>query len=59
MKSFPVRGTRGLSLRVQANNVLNTPNWGTIDTTVNSPTFGQVLSVRSMRSMQIVARVMF
>jgi trimeric autotransporter adhesin len=59
MKNFAVRGTRGVSLRVQANNVLNTPVWGSIGTTVNSPTFGQVTSVRSMRSVQFVLRMNF
>ncbi len=59
MKNFAVRGTRGVSLRVQANNVLNTPVWGSIGTTVNSPTFGQVTSIRSMRSVQFVLRMNF
>ena len=52
-------GTRGLSIRVQANNVFNTVQYATIDTVVNSPTFGQVVSARPMRSVQIVARVRF
>jgi hypothetical protein len=39
--------------------VLNTPVWGSIDTVVNSPTFGQVVSVRSMRSVQFVLRMNF
>jgi trimeric autotransporter adhesin len=59
MKNFPVKGTRGVSLRVQANNLLNTPVWGSIGTTVNSPTFGQVTSIRSMRSVQLVLRMNF
>jgi hypothetical protein len=59
MKTIPVRGTRGLSLRVQANNVLNLPQWSTIDTVVNSPTFGRVTAVRPMRSVQVNARIMF
>jgi hypothetical protein len=59
MKTFTLPGTRGLSFRVQATNVLNTPQWATIDTVVNSPTFGQVTGVRPMRSVQFVARVMF
>jgi hypothetical protein len=59
MKNFTVRGTRALSLRVQANNVLNTPIWGSIDTVVNSPTFGRVTSVRPMRSVQIILRLNF
>jgi hypothetical protein len=52
-------GTRGLSIRVQANNVFNTVQYAAIDTVVNSPTFGQVVSARPMRSVQIVARVRF
>jgi trimeric autotransporter adhesin len=56
-KNFAVRGTRGVSLRIQANNVLNTPVWGSIGTTVNAATFGQVTSIRSMRSAQIVLRM--
>jgi hypothetical protein len=59
MKNFTVRGTRGLSVRVQANNVLNMPVWGSIDSVVNSRTFGQVVSVRSMRSVQLVLRMGF
>jgi hypothetical protein len=59
MKNFTVRGTRGVNVRVQANNVLNEPIWGSIDTVVNSPTFGRVTSVRSMRSVQIILRMNF
>jgi hypothetical protein len=59
MKTFTVPGTRGLSLRFQVTNVLNSPQWSTIDTVVSSPTFGQVTGVRPMRSAQFVARVMF
>jgi hypothetical protein len=47
---------RVMSIRVEANNVLNTVNWGTIDTTVNSPTFGQVISVQPMRTVQLNLR---
>jgi hypothetical protein len=59
MKNFTVRGTRGVSLRVQANNVLNEPIWGSIDTVVNSATFGRVTSVRAMRSVQVILRLNF
>ena len=55
-KSMRYAGNRSLSLRIQANNVLNMPQWGSIDTVVNSPTFGHVISMRAMRSVQIVAR---
>jgi len=34
-------------------------NYASIDTVVNSPTFGQVLSVRPMRSMTFNVRVRF
>jgi hypothetical protein len=59
MKNFTVRGLRTLSLRIQANNVLNMVVWRSINTTVNSNTFGQVTSVGQMRSVQIVLRVGF
>jgi len=51
--------TRALTVRVDASNVLNTPVWGAIDTVVNSPTFGQVLSVRSMRTVGVNVRFRF
>jgi hypothetical protein len=51
--------TRGMSIRVQANNVLNRVQFSAIDTVVNSPTFGQVTSVRPMRSVQVVMRFRF
>ncbi len=58
-RNITFAGTRGLSIRVQANNVFNTVQYATIDTVVNSPTYGQVVSARPMRSVQIVARVRF
>jgi hypothetical protein len=51
--------TRTLSIQLDANNLLNLVNYGAIDTVVNSPTFGQVLSVRPMRSMRINVRFRF
>jgi trimeric autotransporter adhesin len=51
--------SRGLSISVNANNVLNTVQWATIDTAVNSPTFGQVLSVRPMRTLLVTTRFRF
>ena len=59
MKNFTVRGTRGVNVRVQANNVLNEPIWGSIDTVVNSATFGRVTSLRAMRSVQVILRLNF
>jgi hypothetical protein len=52
-------GTRVMSLTLNANNLLNTVNYGGINTVVNSPSFGQVTSVRPMRSMTFNARFRF
>jgi hypothetical protein len=52
-------GTRALTIQVNATNLLNAVNYGSLDTTVNSPTFGQVLSVRPMRSTQLNLRFRF
>jgi trimeric autotransporter adhesin len=49
-------GNRVMSVRVEANNVLNAVRYGAIDTVVNSPTFGQVISVQPMRSVQLNLR---
>jgi len=51
--------TKGLSVQLLANNVFNTVQYATIDTYVNSPTFGQVTSVRPMRRIQILTRYRF
>ena len=51
--------TRVLSLTLNASNLLNMVNYAAIDTVVNSPTFGQVLSVRPMRSMRLGLRFRF
>lgn len=59
MKSIALQGTQNLSIRIQATNVLNHPQFGTIDTVVNSPTFGQVISMQPMRTMQIILRYRF
>jgi trimeric autotransporter adhesin len=52
-------GNRVMTIQVNTNNLLNMVNWGTLDTVVNSPTFGQVLSVRGMRSTQLNLRFRF
>jgi hypothetical protein len=51
--------TRGLSIQLLANNVFNTVQFASIDTVVNSPTFGQVTAVRAMRRMQLLMRFRF
>ena len=51
-------GCRWAKLIASAN-VLNQVNFATIDTVVNSPTFGHVISVRPMRSVQLNLRFRF
>ena len=51
--------TKVLSINFNASNLLNLVNYAAIDTVVNSPTFGKVLSVRPMRSMQLGFRFRF
>ncbi len=58
-KNIQLGDVRGLELRVQANNVFNMPQYSGIDTVVNSPTFGQVISVGSMRKLTLFARFHF
>lgn len=52
-------GTRVITVQVNTSNLLNMVNYGAIDTVVNSPTFGQIFSVRGMRSTQINLRFRF
>jgi len=50
---------RGISIQLLANNIFNTVQFASIDTVVNSPTFGQVISVRPMRRVQLLMRFRF
>lgn len=52
-------GNRVMSVQLNTNNLLNMVNYAAIDTVVNSPTFGQILSVRGMRSTQLNLRFRF
>jgi hypothetical protein len=58
-KIFPLRETRFLEFRAQFSNVFNTPQYVGIDTVINSPTYGRVISVGPMRSLQLTARFRF
>jgi hypothetical protein len=49
-------GNRSVSVQLNANNLLNLVQWSGVDTNVNSLTFGQVTSVRPMRSMTLSLR---
>ena len=56
---MPLRHNRTVTIQATATNLLNAVNYLAIDTIVNSPTFGQVLSVRPMRSAQLTVRFRF
>jgi hypothetical protein len=58
-RDLRMHATRVLTVQLNATNLLNTVNYGAVDTVVNSPTFGEVLSVRGMRSMQMNLRFRF
>jgi hypothetical protein len=50
---------RRLDFSWQVQNLLNHPNWGGVSTTINTLNFGQVTSVRAMRSMTMNLRINF
>jgi len=58
-RTIAIGDARSLSIQLAANNVFNSVQFAAIDTIVNSPTFGQVTSVRPMRRVQIVTRFRF
>jgi hypothetical protein len=48
-----------LEFRAQAINIFNIPNYSSIDTNFNSPTFGRVTAVGAMRQFTMTARFRF
>jgi hypothetical protein len=58
-RTVQLGGTRTFEARMTANNVFNTVQYSGINTTLNSPTFGQVTSVASMRTLTFIARYRF
>jgi hypothetical protein len=54
-----MHGNRAVTIQATASNILNLVNYAAIDTVVNSQTFGQVLSLRPMRSAQLNIRFRF
>lgn len=58
-KTFQFKDFYALELRLDGNNVFNTPQFTSLDTVVNSPTFGQVVGVGNMRQMQVATRFRF
>jgi hypothetical protein len=59
MRNFTWGQTRGLSIQILASNLFNDVQFASIDTNVNSRTFGQVTAVRPMRRVQVISRFRF
>lgn len=58
-RSVSLGETRSFEARVTASNVFNMVEYSGINTTLNSPTFGQVTGTASMRSLTFIARYRF
>jgi len=58
-KIFPLKESRMLEFRAQATNIFNIPNYSSIDTNVNSPTFGRITAVGAMRQFTMTSRFRF
>jgi len=58
-KIFPLKEARVLEFRAQATNVFNLVNYSSIDTNLNSPTFGRVTAAGGMRQITLTARFRF
>ena len=52
-------GNRAVTVDLNVNNLLNLVQYAGLDTNANSPTFGQITSVRPMRSMTLNFRFRF
>lgn len=58
-KTITIKESRALDLRFSANNVFNTVRFASINTAVNSFTFGEVTGTGSMRRVTMTARFRF
>lgn len=58
-KTFAIHDSRALEFRVQANNVFNTVQFTSINTVVNSSSFGDVTGTGSMRRITLTSRFRF
>ena len=58
-KTIQFHELRTLEFRATANNVFNHVNFAGVDTNLNSPTFGQVISAGTMRRVTLLARFRF
>jgi trimeric autotransporter adhesin len=58
-KTMQLGDTRSMEIRATMNNAFNTVQYAGVDTSVTSPTFGQVISTGNMRTFQFTARFRF
>lgn len=58
-RTFRLRGTKNLDVRVDATNPLNHASYTTWNAVVNSPIFGLPATVNPMRSLQVTGRLRF
>jgi hypothetical protein len=58
-KTITIKESRALDLRITANNVFNTVHFTSINSVVNSFTFGEVTGTGSMRRVTLQARFRF
>ena len=58
-KTFQFKEARTLEFRATGNNIFNHVNFAGVDTNLNSPTFGQVISVGGMRRVTLLTRFRF
>ena len=58
-RSFPLAENQRIDFRWEAFNVLNHTRFGNPNSTMNSPTFGQITSARDPRIMQFALKYVF
>jgi len=58
-RTVPMGDTRSMEMRASINNVFNTVQYSGVNTTMGTPTFGQVTSAAAMRSFQFMANFRF
>jgi hypothetical protein len=58
-KVIPVGESPILEVRVQFSNIFNTPQYTTIDPILNSPSYGEVMAVGAMRTIQFTIHFWF
>ena len=58
-RSFPTAESQRIDFRWEVFNVMNHARFANPDATMNSPTFGQILSARDPRIMQFALRLDF